>query len=106
MPFWLDRTVAGAVVSTTDRYDGLTGWHNLARTVDGRVVETMVTQDEEVVKRWLTNQSRLPLFQTSRLQPNRDYYVRVRAWGRPQTDSVLARVNNAITGQVKFTFIP
>ena len=106
VPFWLDRTVAGAVVSTTDRYDSLTGWHNLARTVDGRVVETMVTQDEEVVKRWLTNQSRLPLFQTSRLQPNRDYYVRVRAWGRPQTDSVLARVSNAITGQVKFTFIP
>ena len=106
VPFWVDRTVVSAVVSSTNRYDGLTGRHNLARTVDGRVVEAMVTRDEEVVKRWLTNQSRLPLCQTSRLQPNRDYYVRVRAWGRPQTDSVLARVNNAITGQVKFTFIP
>ena len=104
--FWPDRTVAGAVVSSTDRYDGLTGRHNLARTVDGRVVETMVTQDEEVVKRWLTNQSRLPLFQTARLQPNRDYYVRVRAWGRPQTESVLSRLNSAIIGQAKFTFIP
>ena len=106
VPFWLDRTVVSAVVSTTNRYDGLSGRHTLARTVDGHVVETRVTQDEEVVKNWLTNQSRLPLFQTSRLQPNRDYYVRVRAWGRPQTDSVLGRVNSAITGQVKFTFIP
>ena len=104
--FWVDRTVASAVVSSTNSYDSLTGRHTLARTIDGRVVETMVTRDEEVVKRWLTNQSRLPLFQTSRLQPNRDYYVHVRAWGRPQTDSVLARVSSAITGQVKFTFIP
>ena len=104
--FWVDRTVVSAVVSSTNRYDGLNGRHNLARTVDGRVVETMVTRDEEVVKRWLTNQSRLPLFQASRLQPYRDYYVRVRAWSRPQTDSVLARVGSAITGQVKFTFIP
>ena len=104
--FWADRTVMSAVVRSTNSYDGLTGRHNLARTVDGRVVETMVTRDEEVVKRWLTNQSRLPLFQTSRLQPNRDYYIRVRAWGRPRTDSVLARVSSAITGQVKFTFIP
>ena len=106
VPFWADRTVVSAVVSNTNRYDGLTGRHNLARTVDGRVVETMVTRDEEVVKSWLMNQSRLPLCETSRLQPNRDYYVRVRARGRPQTDSVLARLNNAITGQVKFTFIP
>lgn len=106
VPFWADRTVVSAVVSNTNRYDGLTGRHNLARTVDGRVVETMVTRDEEVVKNWLMNQSRLPLCETSRLQPNRDYYVRVRARGRPQTDSVLARLNNAITGQVKFTFIP
>lgn len=104
--FWVDRTVMSAVVSSTDSYDSLTGRHNLARAVDGRVVETMVTRDEEVVKRWLTNHSRLPLFPTSRLQPNRDYYVRVRAWGRPQTDSVLARMSSAITGQAKFTFIP
>ena len=106
VPFWADRTVVSAVVSSTDRYDGLTGRHNLSRTVDGRVVETTVTLDEEVVKAWLTNQSRLTLCPTSRLEPNRDYYVRVRAWGRPQTDSLLAQLNNAITGQVTFTFIP
>jgi hypothetical protein len=106
VPFWADRTIVSAVVSNTNRYDGLTGRHNLSRTVDGRVVETMVTRDEEVVKSWLMNQSRLLLCETSRLQPNHDYYVRVRARGRPQTDSVLARLNNAITGQVKFTFIP
>ena len=104
--FWADRTVASVVVSITDRYDSLTGQHSLARTVDGRVVEAMVTRDEEVVKRWLTTQSRLPLCQTSRLEPNRDYYVRVRARGQPHIGSLLAWATEVVTGQVKFTFIP
>ena len=106
VPFWVDRTVASVVVSSTNRYDSLTGRHSLARTVDGRVVEAMVTRDEEVVKSWLTTQSQLPLCQTSRLEPNRDYYVRVRAWGRPQIGSLLAWANKVVTGHVKFTFIP
>ena len=106
VPFWADRTVASAVVNSTDRYDSLSGRHNLVRTVDGRVVEAVVARDEEVVRVWLTTQSRLALFDTSRLEPNREYYVRVRAQGRPQTGSLLARVTAAITGQVPFTFIP
>lgn len=105
VPFWVDRTVATAVVSITNDYDGLTGRHSLTRRVDGRVVDAVVTQDEEMVRTWLTTLNRMPLCQTSRLEPNRDYYVRVSARGRPNGGSILG-LANAFSGQARFTFVP
>jgi hypothetical protein len=105
VPFWADRTVATSVVSVTNGYDNLTGRHSLERRVDGRVVDALVTQDEDVVKRWLTTWNRLPLCRTSLLEPNRDYYVRVSARGRPQVGSLVGWAK-AFTGQARFTFIP
>ena len=103
--FWVDRTVATAVVSITTAYDGLTGRHSLTRRVDGRVVDALVTQDNEIVRMWLTTLDRLPLCQTSRLQPNRDYYVRVSARGRPNGESLLGWAS-AFSGLARFTFVP
>ena len=105
VPFWADRTVATALVSITVDYDSLTGRHSLARRIDGRVIDALVTQNEDVVKEWFTKLDRLPLCETSRLHPNRDYYVRVSARSRPQVGSVLAWAD-AIRGQATFTFVP
>jgi hypothetical protein len=102
---WVDRTVATAVVTTADQYDNLTRRHSLSRMVDGREVESLGTEDESVVRRWLTTLSRVPLSQASRLDPNRDYYVRVRARVRPRGASLLG-LTNVVTGQAKFTIIP
>ena len=102
---WVDRTVATAVVTTADQYDNLTRRHSLSRMVDGREVESLSTEDESVVRRWLTTLSRVPLSQASRLDPNRDYYVRVRARVRPRGASLLG-LTNVVTGQAKFTIIP
>jgi uncharacterized protein DUF4390 len=102
---WVDRTIATAVITTGDQYDNLTRRHMLSRIVDGRVVETSVTENESVVQRWLTTLSRIPLFQASRLDPNRDYYVRIRARVRPRGGSLLG-LTNVVTGQAKFTIIP
>ena len=55
VPAWVDRTIATAVVTTTDHYDTLTRLHNLSRTVDGRVVEAVVTENEAIAKKWLTS---------------------------------------------------
>jgi hypothetical protein len=104
-PFWMDRSVVTVVVSTTDQYDNLTRRHILTRTLDGHVVETLVTEDESVVGRWLTTFVRLPLCRTSRLEPGREYYLRISARSRPHGDSLLGWAN-AITGQTKFTFVP
>src|SRR5688572_16410067 len=45
---WVDRTIAASVVGTSDHYDNLTRLHNLSRTIDGRVVEALVTDNEAV----------------------------------------------------------
>jgi len=103
--FWVDRTVATAVVSVTNSYDNLTGRHSLTRRVDGRVVDAVVTQDEETVRQWLTTLDRLPLCRTVRLEANRDYYVRVSARGRPNGESMLG-LASAFSGQAGFTFVP
>ena len=55
VPAWVDRTIATAVVTTTDHYDTLTRVHNLSRSVDGRVVEALATENEAVAKKWLTS---------------------------------------------------
>jgi len=101
---WVDRTVASAAVSTSDQYDNLTRRHTLSRVVDGRV-ESTVTEDETVVRRWLTTLNRVPLSRTAKLDPNRDYYVRITARVRPLGGSLLGWANS-ITGRAKFTFIP
>ena len=104
-PVWVDRTIVTVVVSTTDQYDNLTRRHVLSRTLDGHVEETLVTEDESVVGRWLTTFVRLPLCRTSRLEPGREYYLRISARSRPHADSLLGWANS-ITGQTKFTFVP
>ncbi len=104
-PGWVDRTVGTTVVSTTDVYDNLTRRHTLTRTVDGRVEEVLVTEDDAVVKNWLTKWTRVPVADTAKLDPARDYYVRVTTRTRPVGGSFLV-LTKSIVGQVKFTFVP
>lgn len=102
---WVDRSIATAVVTISDEYDNLTRRHRLSRVVDGRVDDSLATEDEAVVKQWLTTATRLPLVQTSKLDPNRDYYVRVSARVRPNRSSLVGWAATTV-GQAKFTFIP
>ena len=105
VPAWVDRTVATAVVSMTDHFDNLTRRHSLSRTVDGRLLEVTVTEDEAVARRWLTAVNRLPLCGTAKLDASRDYFVQVSARVRPYRASLLGWAN-LITGQTRFTFVP
>ncbi|SRR5258708_24800322 len=104
-PGWIDRTIGTTVVAMTDQYDNLNRRHTLTRTVDGRVEDVLVTEDDAVVKTWLTKWNRVPVADTARLDPARDYYVRVTTRARPLGGSLLG-LTKTITGQVKFTFIP
>ncbi|MFN7982747.1 MAG: DUF4390 domain-containing protein [Vicinamibacterales bacterium] len=105
VPGWVDRTVATSTVSLSDHYDNLTRRHTLSRVVDGRTDETIVTEDDATVRQWLTTVTRLPIIRTARLDPARDYYVRISAQARPRGGSLLGFVS-AVTGQAKFTLIP
>jgi hypothetical protein len=102
---WVDRTIVTTTVSMTDEYDNLTRRHNLTRTVDGRIEDAIVTDDETEVRRWLTAIHRLPLCATTKLERNRDYYVRVTARQRPQRNFPFGWTAK-ISGQAKFTFVP
>lgn len=104
VPGWVDRTVSSSTVSLSDQYDNLTRRHTLQRVIDGRVDETLVTEDDATVRQWLTTLTRLPIVRTTRLDAARDYYVRISAQARPRGGSLLGFAS-AITGQAKFTLI-
>jgi uncharacterized protein DUF4390 len=101
---WMDRTIATAVATASDQFDNLTRRHTLTRTVDGRVEDVLVSDDEKVVRQWLTMWSRLTLCETSKLDPSRDYYVRISARARPSGESLLG-LARTISGQARFTFV-
>jgi hypothetical protein len=105
VPVWADRTIGTAVVANSVEYDNLTRRHSIVRMIDGRMDQSQVTDDESVVKQWLTAFKQLPLFRTMLLLPNRDYYVRVSAVARPTNGSLLWPWGSSTSAQAKFTFI-
>lgn len=105
VPAWVDRTIATAVITTTDHYDTLTRVHNLTRSVDGRVVEVLATENEATAKKFLTSLNGLPLCRTTLLDRHREYYVRISAHVRPPGATLLGWANG-VTNLAKFTFVP
>lgn len=105
-PLWLDRTMASVVLTTSVHYDNLTRRYTVVRTLDGRTEDTRVTEDDAVVKQWMTSVEKVALFQTRILEPNREYYVRVRAQVRPQSAGIPWPWKGGRSSQGKFTFIP
>jgi hypothetical protein len=104
VPFWVDRTIAEAVVSSSVQYDNLTRRASVTRSVDGRTEESRVLEDEAGIRNWLTSLQRIPLFNTARLEPNREYYIRVSARTQPRNGSL--PWSTAVSGFAKFTFLP
>jgi hypothetical protein len=108
VPVWFDATLTRVTVTASAQYDNLTREHQLARTVDGRGEDVLVTRDEEVVRQWLTSLDRLKLFKTSGLEPNVEYYIQVRARTKPRTGWFFLWPfdRGAAAGSARFTFIP
>ena len=105
VPAWVDRTIATSVITNTVQYDNLTRRATLTRTLDGHVESTETTEDEAVMRLWMTTFQKMPLFKTAELEQNREYYVRVRATARPANGSMLWPWGSGISGITKFTFL-
>jgi hypothetical protein len=104
---WFDRTIASAIVSASVQYDTLTRRYQLSRSVDGRLADSRVSDDKVDVKRFVLGFDRLPLFSTGELEPNAEYYVRVRVRTRPRvTFFFWPWGRDAASGIARFTFIP
>jgi uncharacterized protein DUF4390 len=106
--FWFDRTVAAANVSASVKYDTLTRAFTVTRALDGRMDGAERTENEAIVRNMLTKFERLPLFSSAGLEPNAEYYVRVRAHTTPRTTWALWTLwdRREVAGIAKFTFIP
>ena len=103
----LDRTLASLTIDASVRFDNLTRRYHMSRSVDGRVDDARPTEDSDAVRDWLTRFDRVPISTTAALEPNAEYYVRVRALARPRSSwfaGVLGR--GAVLGNAKFTFLP
>ena len=103
---WVDRTIAQATVMATVRYDNLTRRYYVTRREDGRLERADTVDREDVAREWLTRFDRLDLFGNARLEPNAEYYVRVRARTTPRTASfVWPWQGTDVSGLAKFTFL-
>jgi hypothetical protein len=104
VPAWVDRTISTATVATSVEYDNLTRVHTVIRSLDGRMEESMSTQDDDEVRAWMTKLTRFPLFNTTLLEQNRDYYIRVSASARPSNGSIFWPFGSGPSAQSRFTF--
>jgi hypothetical protein len=105
VPAWVDRTIGTSVITNSVQYDNLTRRATLTRTLDGHVESVQTTEEESVIKQWMTTFQKMPLFKTAELEQNREYYVRVRATARPTNGSMLWPWGAGISGMTKFTFL-
>ena len=105
--FWPDSTIASATLATAVRFDNLTEQYNVVRTLDGRVEDTMVVDDEGEVRAMLTRFDQIPLFSTDALEPNGAYQVRVNLEMRPRNAwFVWPWTRSAASVLTHFTFLP
>lgn len=104
---WFDRTIASAVVGATVRYDTLTRLYHVSRTRDGRTEWADTTAREDLAWSTLTRDfARLSLFRGASLEPNAEYYVRVRANASPRNAAfVWPWQGDDAMGLAKFTFV-
>jgi hypothetical protein len=104
---FFDRTVAWVAVAAGVRFDNLTRRYQISRMVDGRIEDIRPTEDQEAARRWLTHFEQVPLSNTSALETNGEYYIRVRAHTRPRNMWFFWPWDRGgVFGQAKFTFIP
>jgi len=106
-PAWFDRTISQAVVAATVKYDNLTRRYSVTRTLNGNIEWADSTTHEDEAWRWLTSDfARMSLFRGVSLEPNAEYYVRVRANASPRNSSFLWpwSADDAV-GLAKFTFV-
>jgi hypothetical protein len=102
----MDRTLDAATVSAGVQYDNLTRRYHVTLRADGRLEDDAIVEQEERVRRWLTEFDKLNLFTSDRLEPNVEYYVRVKARRTPHNSSfVWPWQGTDVAGLAKFTFL-
>jgi hypothetical protein len=103
---WLDRTVGMATVSAKVKFDSLTSTLQVTKDQDGHTTWSKSTGKEEEMRNWITAFDSVPIKPDEPLEPNAEYYVRVRLDARPHLKfSFWPWGRNDAAGRADFTFI-
>lgn len=103
---WWDRTVTTVTVASSIKYDNLTRAFQVSKMTDGRVMSSESTNKEDDARKWATEFERVKLSQGDNLEPNGEYYVRVRMRATPRRSfSLWPWGRDDATGRADFTFI-
>lgn len=78
-PAWFDSTVVRKVISATVTFDTLTRQYRLNRSVNGEIMETVVTDKEADMQRFMSSVDRLRLCDPLDLAGDRSLYLRVKS---------------------------
>ena len=106
---WFDSALARLRVASSAKYDNLTGSYQLSKLRDGRVVQSGKANQEPQVRDWMTSFEKVSLEPGERLEPNVEYYVRVRLYCSPRRTVSLWSIwpfgRDDGSGRADFTFI-
>lgn len=103
---WWDRTVGSATVAAKVKFDSLTAVFQVTKEHDGRVTWSHSTANEDEMRVWSTAFDAVPIHPNEALEPNTEYYVRVRLDAHPHMRFSLwpfSRTDG--DGRAGFTFI-
>lgn len=78
-PVWFDSTVVRKVLSATVTFDTLTRQYRLNRSVNGEMMETVVSDKEADMERFMATVDRLRLCDPVELAGDRALYLRVKS---------------------------
>jgi hypothetical protein len=72
---------------------------------NGRIERAETIEREDAAREWLTEFDKLNLFSSAALEPNAEYYLRVRAHTSPRNASFVWPWEGGVAGLAKFTFL-
>lgn len=103
---WWDQTVGSRVVASSVKFDNLNRTYHVSRLQDDHVIWSDRTKDFAEARGWLTTFERVQLASDDQLQPNAEYYVRVRMRASPRRTFPFWPWNTDDgVGRADFTFI-
>jgi hypothetical protein len=105
---WLDHSLSVVTVASSVKFDNLTGVYQVSKLERGKVVWSERTKDLAQVRSWMTTFDRVSLASDQPLEPNSEYYVRVRMQASPKRTFSFwfwPWSGDKASGRADFTFI-
>jgi hypothetical protein len=103
---WFDADVATVDLASSVKFDNLTGVYHVSRLRGGQVFWSERTPEYDSASTWLTTFEKVSVADGSALQPNTEYYIRVRMRASPRrTFPLWPWTSDDGSGRAAFTYI-